>query len=298
MGHWLKNSDAFASHHLLGGYALFQQQYPEELIDSGRAMLLQIGSDDHTGMCWGDGGELTFYADAKALAKGRFERLWGECQDSQATMTLGVSWDGNKILGLANDRVLKEWNLATGRAPQQLAKLAKAPNFAIAAEPRTNTAVVFASDARTGVLELWDLASSQVTKTLQTTGLNGFITPLAISADGTLSVTTQMLLDEDSGGRSRAELALWNHKSGKSLRRYRGHSGRVVAACLSADANMLISISEDRTVRIYSTERDEQIDQIDLGEVSDTPSSVALSKDAKDILVGTTRGVALRFKLR
>lgn len=80
MGHWLKNSDAFASHHLLGGYALFQQQYPEELIDSGRAMLFQIGSDDHTGMCWGDGGELTFYADAKALAKGRFERLWGECQ--------------------------------------------------------------------------------------------------------------------------------------------------------------------------------------------------------------------------
>lgn len=219
-------------------------------------------------------------------------------EDSQATMTLGVSWDGNKILGLANDRVLKEWNLATGMAPQQLAKLAKAPNFAIAAEPRTNAAVVFASDARTGVLELWDLASSQVTKTLQTTGLNGFITPLTISADGTLSVTTQMLLDEDSGGRSRAELALWNLKSGKSLRRYRGHSGRVVAACLSVDGKMVISISEDRTVRIYSTESDEQIDQIDLGEVSDTPSSVALSKDAKEILVGTTRGVALRFKLR
>jgi hypothetical protein len=31
-------------------------------------------------MMWGDGGELTFYADAKALGKGRFERLWGTCQ--------------------------------------------------------------------------------------------------------------------------------------------------------------------------------------------------------------------------
>jgi uncharacterized protein YwqG len=80
MGHWLKNSDSLASHHLLGGYALFQQQFPEELLGTGRAMFLQIGTDDKTEMGWGDGGELTFYADAKALAKGRFERLWGTCQ--------------------------------------------------------------------------------------------------------------------------------------------------------------------------------------------------------------------------
>ena len=80
MGHWLKNSDTFASHHLLGGYALFQQQFPEEILGQGLAMFLQIGSDGKTGMGWGDGGEITFYADAKALAKGRFERLWGTCQ--------------------------------------------------------------------------------------------------------------------------------------------------------------------------------------------------------------------------
>lgn len=43
-------------------------------------MLLQIGRDMNTKTGWGDGGELTIYADAKALAKGRFERLWGECQ--------------------------------------------------------------------------------------------------------------------------------------------------------------------------------------------------------------------------
>jgi hypothetical protein len=43
-------------------------------------MLLQIGSDGNSEMSWGDGGELTFYADAAALAKGRFERIWGTCQ--------------------------------------------------------------------------------------------------------------------------------------------------------------------------------------------------------------------------
>jgi uncharacterized protein YwqG/predicted DNA-binding protein (MmcQ/YjbR family) len=80
MGHWLKNSDVFASHHLLGGYALFQQHFPEEVLEKGLAMFLQIGTDGKTGMHWGDGGELTFYADARGLAKGRFERLWGTCQ--------------------------------------------------------------------------------------------------------------------------------------------------------------------------------------------------------------------------
>jgi uncharacterized protein YwqG len=78
MGHWFKSGDA--SRHLLGGYALFQQYFPEEVLAKGLAMFLQIGTDGKTGMHWGDGGELTFYADARALAKGRFERLWGTCQ--------------------------------------------------------------------------------------------------------------------------------------------------------------------------------------------------------------------------
>jgi len=80
MGHWLKDRNPFVSHHLLGGYALFQQEFPPELLDKGLAMLLQIGSDGNTAMNWGDGGELTFYTDAKAMAKGRLERIWGECQ--------------------------------------------------------------------------------------------------------------------------------------------------------------------------------------------------------------------------
>jgi uncharacterized protein YwqG len=80
MGRWLKYSDSQASHHLLGGYALFQQAFPEELPDKGLAMFLQIGTDAHAGMAWGDGGELTFYADARVMARGRVQRVWGTCQ--------------------------------------------------------------------------------------------------------------------------------------------------------------------------------------------------------------------------
>jgi hypothetical protein len=80
MAHWLKDRDSFTSHHLLGGYALFQQQFPEEVLEKRLAMFLQVGTDANAGMEWSDGGELTFYADARALAKGRLERLWGTCQ--------------------------------------------------------------------------------------------------------------------------------------------------------------------------------------------------------------------------
>jgi uncharacterized protein YwqG/predicted DNA-binding protein (MmcQ/YjbR family) len=78
LGHWFRGGTD--SWHQLGGYARFQQCFPEEVLEKGLAMFLQVGTDANTGMHWGDGGELTFYADARALAKGRFERLWGECQ--------------------------------------------------------------------------------------------------------------------------------------------------------------------------------------------------------------------------
>jgi uncharacterized protein YwqG len=77
------------SPHQLGGYAIFQQFFPSELVGKSgilslfsktRSMLLQIGSDGHADMCWGDGGELTFYADTKALSTGKFDRIWGTCQ--------------------------------------------------------------------------------------------------------------------------------------------------------------------------------------------------------------------------
>ncbi len=50
-------------------------------LDAGLPIeFLQIGSDGNSGMAWSDGGELTFCADAKALAEGRIERIWATCQ--------------------------------------------------------------------------------------------------------------------------------------------------------------------------------------------------------------------------
>lgn len=80
MGHWLKKMDSSASYHQLGGYALFQQGFPSELLEKQSVMLLQVGSDRCTGMCWEDGGELAFYVNESGLRNGRIEQAWVDCQ--------------------------------------------------------------------------------------------------------------------------------------------------------------------------------------------------------------------------
>jgi uncharacterized protein YwqG len=80
MRHFLNHYDISSGCHQLGGYGLYQQQFPGELADSKLVMFAQIASDNNTDMCWGDGGELTFCVDAEALANGRVEPVWGTSQ--------------------------------------------------------------------------------------------------------------------------------------------------------------------------------------------------------------------------
>jgi hypothetical protein len=60
----------------------------------------------------------------------------------------------------------------------------------------------------------------------------------------------------------------------------------------------VISASEDRKVRIFGVDSPDALDQIDFGAVGESPNALALSKDGRSLLVGTSRGVALRFELR
>ncbi|BBM87177.1 YwqG family protein [Candidatus Uabimicrobium amorphum] len=68
------------SHHLLGGYPLFQQEFPEQLQDGSRELLWQLGSDDGNSMYWADDGDIAFYVDVEDLKKGKFSSVWAECQ--------------------------------------------------------------------------------------------------------------------------------------------------------------------------------------------------------------------------
>ena len=205
----------------------------------------------------------------------------------------GKGWD--HCLG-----ILKEWNLTTGKGPHELMRsiVLDQPNYSKIIQPSAKIALEYSYKEGPGKLQLWDLEKGKPTKTLDTTvGANGFITPHVISTDGTLGVTSKNLMRGRIEVLPGKEVKLWDLKSGKVLTRYPIHNGDVVAALLSTDNKRLITASRDRKIRFFGTESPELIDQIDLGTIMDSPCTLALSKDEKSLLVGTARGIALRFEL-
>lgn len=170
------------------------------------------------------------------------------------------------------------------------------PFIQIAVQPSAKMALV--SSGNPSELELWDLTTGKMTKSLGETGINDGCRPFAISADGTRAVTGHMNFRGALRRGSTPELILWDLTTGEVLQRYAHHKHVVIAACLSPDGKRIISASADRTIRIFKTDSPEQIDQIDLGAVNDVPNVLNLSQDGRTLLVGTTRGIALRFELR
>lgn len=217
-------------------------------------------------------------------------------QDSGGTQVLEADPKCRKVIGVNGDRRLTEWKLAEDGPARVLARLPEMPSFSVKVEPTAGVALVFSRDSN-GSLDLWDLATGKPKATLRTTIGNGSFYPLAISPDGNRAVTSNRLLRgiEVLHGE---DLVLWDLEAATPLQRYTGHEGRIVAACLTPDACRIISASEDRKVRIFGTECPDLVDQIDLGLVNDRPRSLALSRDGRTLLVGTARGIALRFEIR
>lgn len=79
LGYRHQGTTHYDAPHLLGGYPLYPQTYPEDR-PAGLRALLQVGSDDRTGLSWIDGGAFTLHVDKRGLEGGRFDRPWGVAQ--------------------------------------------------------------------------------------------------------------------------------------------------------------------------------------------------------------------------
>jgi uncharacterized protein YwqG/predicted DNA-binding protein (MmcQ/YjbR family) len=65
----------FPARNLLLGYADYQQYFVEEVADRGLQLLFQLASDANADMCWGDDGNIYFWADPRDVARGDFTKL-------------------------------------------------------------------------------------------------------------------------------------------------------------------------------------------------------------------------------
>ncbi len=84
----------------------------------------------------------------------------------------------------------------------------------------------------------------------------------------------------------------------RAPRRLEGHEDDVYAGALSADGALVATTSRDLKVRLWSAPSGELLDTIDISSSFDTPCSAAFEPGGEALLVGTARGVVLRFQLR
>ncbi|MBI3725811.1 serine/threonine protein kinase [bacterium] len=185
------------------------------------------------------------------------------------------------VTGGEDERVIL-WNLSTGekvwqkdhekeREPDQQWSdfVAFAGDLVLA----TSGNLILALDAKTGKLESTKKAGHLVDAALQLQ--DGRI--VTCGRDGSLK--------------------LWGLGKDDAVRELKGQPQVSYGVAVSPDQKRLVTAALDGKIRIWSTESQEPVDEIDLGPSFDHGFSAAFAPDGKSFLVGTARGVILRFEL-
>ncbi|QDU08123.1 SUMF1/EgtB/PvdO family nonheme iron enzyme [Gimesia aquarii] len=143
----------------------------------------------------------------------------------QSISCVAMTHDGKHAVSGARDRLLKIWDLSTGRPLHTLKGHSRAV-FCVAVTPDAKY-VVSGSDDKT--LKIWELATGKLIQTFK--GHVGSIFSIAVSPNGKHVV---------SGSRDKT-VKIWELASGKIVKTIKGHKHSVKSITISSDGERILS---------------------------------------------------------
>ena len=188
-----------------------------------------------------------------------------------------ISPDGTFALSGGGDKVLRLWDVATGRCIRTIG--------ATGGHSQTVHSVAISPDGLLGLsgssdrtLRLWELNSGRCLRTFK--GHGGSVQAVAIGPDGRFCMS--------GSGDERSPLCLWDLAGGQCLSIFVGHTNFIRSVAISPDGRRALSGSDDETLRLWDLETGDCLDVL-MGHTSYV-NSVAFSPDGRFGISGSGDG--------
>ena len=157
---------------------------------------------------------------------------------SGSVSDVALTPNGKWAVSASEDRTLKVWDLATGRALRTLeGHSASVEGVAVTADGKR--AVSASWDV---TLKVWDLDTGRAMRTLE--GHSSSVMAVAVTPDGKRAVSAS----HDK------TLKVWDLDTGRALRTLKGHSNRVSGVAVTPDGKRAVSASWDGTLKVWDLE--------------------------------------------
>jgi WD40 repeat protein len=184
--------------------------------------------------------------------------------------TVNVIRDGKEAVSTSVDRTFRVWDLDSRKLLRSVRAL-PSDGVLIAAAPDGQHLISGKVDQDISV-DVWSLLDGKHVGTLRH---NNFVTEVVVTPDGQRAVV--------SGGDT---LSVWNLADCAKLRTMRGHEADVVDLAVAAKGEQVISVSEDKTIRLWDLNTGDELLRL----TDDEPLVRVALADAGRVLSLSTTG--------